>query len=193
MIPEGKIDPALQRIESLLAEQCAHPAGELERAKALRVDVTKASPKDYGVEEGTVAGIITSPPYLCMSDYSLGQRLSYYWLFPEQLMDEHSKEIGARRKRTQAEKALSAYLSDFASFARLASRVLRPGGFLATVLGAPVAVSFADANVLAKTDEILKEQGFSMLWSRWRPIHWHRNHGYARLKEERVAVFALGT
>ena len=182
----------VQRLYSSIERAGRDPEGELGRAKALRVDATKASPKDYGVEDGTVAGIITSPPYLCMSDYSLGQRLSYYWLFPEQLLDEHSKEIGARRKRTQAEKALGAYLSDFASFATLASKLLRPGGFLATVLGAPVALSFADANVLAKTDEILKEQGFSMVWSKWRPIHWHRNHGYARLKEERVAVFAVG-
>jgi hypothetical protein len=182
----------VQRLYSSIERAGRDPEAELGRAKALRVDVTKASPRDYGVEEGTVAGIITSPPYLCMSDYSLGQRLSYYWLFPEQLLDEHSKEIGARRKRNQAEKALSDYLSDFATFARLASKLLRPGGFLATVLGAPVALSFTDANVLAKTDESLEEQGFSMLWSKWRPIHWHRNHGYARLKEERVAVFALG-
>jgi len=69
---------------------------------------------------------------------------------------------------------------------------LRPGGFLATILGAPVAESFADADIFAKTDAILADQGFSMLWSKMRPIHWHRNHGYARLKEERIAVFALG-
>src|SRR5207249_3740461 len=99
----------------------------------------------------------------------------------------HKREIGARRKRTQAETALRAYLSDFERFALLASRLLRPGGFLAMVLGAPVAESFTDANILAKTDGLLKQQGFSMLWSKWRPIHWHRNHGYARLKDERVA------
>jgi hypothetical protein len=182
----------IQRLYSSIERAGRKPEEELKRAKVLRVDVTKASPKDYGVEEGSVAGIITSPPYLCMSDYSLGQRLSYYWLFPEQLLDEHSKEVGARRKRTQTENALRAYLDDFASFAVLASKLLRTGGFLATVLGAPVAEAFAAANVLAKTDEILKEQGFSILWSKWRPIHWHRNHGYARLKKERIAVYALG-
>jgi hypothetical protein len=30
-----------------------------------------------------------------------------------------------------------------------------------------------------------------MVWSTWRPINWHRNHGYARLKEERIAVYVL--
>jgi hypothetical protein len=181
----------VQRLYSSIERTGRKPEEEMMRAKALHVDVTKASAVDYGVEEGTVAGVITSPPYLCMSDYSLGQRLSYYWLFPEQLVEEHAKEIGARRKRFQSENALRTYLCDFTSFAAVASRLLRPGGFLATVLGAPVAKSFADVNILAKTDCILKEKGFTMLWSKLRPIHWHRNHGYARLKEERVAVFAL--
>ena len=182
----------LQRLYSSIERTGRKPEDELRRAKVFQVDVTKALPKDYGVEESSVAGIITSPPYLCMSDYSLGQRLSYYWLFPEQLMNEHSKEVGARRRRTQADSALRSYLSDYTSFALLASKVLRPGGFLATILGAPVAESFVDADIFAKTDAILKEQGFSMLWSKFRPIHWHRNHGYARLKEERIAVYVLG-
>ncbi|MBI4657257.1 MAG: HD domain-containing protein [Verrucomicrobia bacterium] len=182
----------VQRLYSSIERTGRNPEEELKRAKALRVDVTKASPKDYGVEEGTVAGVITSPPYLCMSDYSLGQRLSYYWLFPDQMLNEHSSEIGARRKRFQPQSVLRSYLSDFERFAELAIRLLRPGGFLATVLGAPVAESFTDANILAKIDDVLKQQGFSMLWSKWRPIHWHRNHGYARLKEERIAVYAIG-
>jgi hypothetical protein len=33
-------------------------------------------PKDYGVEPHSVVGVITSPPYLCVADYTLGQRLS---------------------------------------------------------------------------------------------------------------------
>lgn len=182
----------IQNLYSAIERAGRNAEEELKRAKALHIDVTKASPKDYGVEAGTVAGIITSPPYLCMSDYSLGQRLSYYWLFPEQLQEEHSKEVGARRRRNQTDNALRTYLADFTSFGLLASKLLRSGGFLATVLGAPVAESFADVKILAKTDAILKGQGFSMLWSKFRPIHWHRNHGYARLKEERIAVYALG-
>jgi SAM-dependent methyltransferase len=181
----------IQRLYSSFERAGRNPEEELKRAQALHVDVTKASPEDYGLEEGTVAGVITSPPYLCMSDYSLGQRLSYYWLFPEQMQDEHNREIGARRRRTQAQTALRSYLTDFERFAQLASRLLRPGGFLATVLGAPVAESFKDAEILAKTDGLLKQQGFSMIWSKWRPIHWHRNHGYARLKKERISVYVL--
>jgi hypothetical protein len=182
----------VQRLYSCIEREGRKPEEELKRAKVLHLDVTRALPQDYGVDEGTVAGIITSPPYLCMSDYSLGQRLSYYWLFPEQLADEHSREVGARRRRSQPDRALREYLADFSSFAVLASKLVRTGGFLATVLGAPVAASFLDVNILGKTDRILKENGFCMLWSKMRPIHWHRNHGYARLKEERVAVFSFG-
>ena len=37
-------------------------------------------------------------------------------------------------------------------------------------------------------DEIFYEEGFELFWDSKRPINWHRNHGYARLKEERISV-----
>ena len=180
----------LERLYSSIERTDRNPEEELNRARTLRVDVTQAQPKDYGVEPGSVAGIITSPPYLCMSDYSLGQRLSYYWLFPDQLADQHNREIGARRRRTQ-ETALQSYLDNMSQFATLASKVLRSGGFLATVLGAPVATAFKDADVLNKVTKIFHEKGFSSVWSTWRSIHWHRNHGYACLKEEQISVYSI--
>jgi hypothetical protein len=85
---------------------------------------------------------------------------------------------------------LREYLSDFQCFGELSAKLLRRGGFLAIVLGAPVAESFVDAKVLAEVDRVLGAEGFSMVWSTWRPIQWHRNHGYARLKKERIAVYA---
>jgi HD superfamily phosphohydrolase len=180
----------LRRLYSSIERAGRDPERELDRAKVLHVDVTKATPTDYGLEEGSVAGIITSPPYLCMSDYSLGQRLSYYWLFPDRMEHEHCQEIGARRKRFQAATALTSYLAGYERFAEVASKLLREGGFLATVLGAPVAESFAKVEILPKTDALIESKGFKLLWSKWRPINWHRNHGYERLKKERIAVYA---
>lgn len=52
----------VQGLYSYIERAGRNPEEELKRAKVLHVDVTKASPKDYGVKEGTVAGIITSPP-----------------------------------------------------------------------------------------------------------------------------------
>ena len=181
----------IERLYSHIERSGRDPRSELRRTSVLQLDVTQATPQDYQVDERTVAAVITSPPYLCMSDYSLGQRLSYHWLFPEQLEQDYEHEIGARRRRFKPTAALDAYLRGLGAFADLCSRLLRPGGFLATVLGAPVANSFAQADVLPKSDAIMKEKGFSAVWSRWRPIHWHRNHGYAHLNQERIAVYAL--
>jgi len=69
--------------------------------------------------------------------------------------------------------------------------LLRKSGFLCTVLGAPVAKAFESVKVFDEFEGILKKQGFSLVWSTFRPVQWHRNHGYAHLKEERVAVHIL--
>ena len=71
--------------------------------------------------------------------------------------------------------------------ASLASRLFRKGGFVATVLGHPVARDFNNANPSYHLDTALEANGFEMLWKTDRPIYWHCNHGYARLKKERVS------
>jgi hypothetical protein len=47
---------------------------------------------------------------------------------------------------------------------------------------------YRGANATAHLDKVLGANGFEPLWQVERPIHWHRNHGYARLKKERVSV-----
>jgi len=136
----------------------------------------------------SVAGIITSPPYLCMADYALGLRLSYQWIAPSALATDFENELGARRERGDPEAASTAYFQGMRSFARLAAKMLRPGGSLSVVLGEPKARSFASLHVFREFDKILAEEGFEPLWARDRQISWHRNHAYARLKSERISV-----
>jgi HD superfamily phosphohydrolase/DNA modification methylase len=167
------------------------PEKELARAKVLKLDARIAGPSDYGVEANSVSAIITSPPYLCMSDYTLGQRLSYYWLASNELENDFKMEIGSRRSRFSPQKAIAAYYLGLRQFAGKAATLLRRNGFLATVLGAPVAKAFNSMNVIDEVDAIWKEEGFELTWSQWRPISWHRNHGYQRLRQERVAVHVL--
>lgn len=167
------------------------PKEELCRAKVIQVDATSANPLDYGLQERLVAAIITSPPYLCMSDYTLGQRLSYYWIAPESLEIDYKREIGPRRMRFSPNKASEEYFSNLEKFAQKASKLLKPGGFLATVLGSPLARAFSSLDILGRIDAIWGNAGFELLWSQWRPIYWHRNHGYQRLKKERVSVYIL--
>jgi SAM-dependent methyltransferase len=190
----ARINRNLTSAEELYAylERDGRSPGEvLQNARVVQVDAANARAVDYGVEEGTVAGVITSPPYLCMADYTLGQRLSYYWLRPECLEDDFAKEIGARRLRARSGNALEAYLQSMGAFVQNMSRLLRPGGFLCTVLGAPTAKAFEEAEIVEAYDRLLADAGFDPIWDRERSIHWHRNYGYARLKKERISVHVL--
>lgn len=208
-LPKGKASPPFQkaaehfinRIRRNLEMTDRHyacyerderdPSQELQRVRCMRVDVRSAVPTDYGVQDGSAAAIITSPPYLCMADYSLGLRLSYPWIAPGVLEQDFACEIGSRRMRFSPEKAVESYFEDMGRFAKLAAGLLRRNGFLATVLASPVANSFKNLEIIMKIDESLAGEGFELLWHHWRPIHWHRNHGYERLKQERVAVHVL--
>lgn len=163
----------------------------LERMRVLRVDVADATPESYGLAPGSVDGIVTSPPYLCMTDYTLGQRLSYGW-FPDWDMEEDfGMELGARRLRGRRDalSVFNSYTSGMSHFAQLCHDAVRPGGVVAIVLGQPTADAFADIDVLAAVDDAFADCGLGLTWKGWRNIHWSRNHAFARLKQERVSVY----
>ena len=80
------------------------------------------------------------------------------------------------------------YFEALDSFASLAGRLVQKGGYVSVVLGHPHAKAYRDVSSTGRLDEALRAHGFELLWSTERPIHWHRNHGYARLKKERVSV-----
>jgi hypothetical protein len=188
-----KVRQALSRAERLygfIERQGLTAETELSRAIVKQVDVNSATPESYGLSEGQAGTIITSPPYLCMADYALGLRLSYGWLLPGLLKADFDREIGARRLRlkNKSDLVIREYCQALNSFANLARRVVRKGGFVAVVLGQPVARQYRDAEILTSLDEALKQNGFESLWHTDRAIHWHRNHGYARLKTERISV-----
>lgn len=188
-----KVQQALSRAEKLygfIGRQGLNPEEELRRASVRQVDIRSASASSYGLRGNEVGAIITSPPYLCMADYALGQRLSYAWLFPKRLNVDFGCEIGARRLRLRekSEAVIAQYYRDLESFGQMARSVVRDGGFVALVIGQPVANHYREAKVFETLDNALRTNGFDLLWQTNRPIHWHRNHGYARLKSERVSV-----
>ena len=179
----------LEKNYSLFEKNDLVASNELKNANVFQLDVTGTLPVVLGFENEKVAGIITSPPYLCMADYTLGQRLSYYWLFEEELAIDFKNEIGSRRSRINKERAHLDYLDKMRAFAKNSYNALKDKGFLATVIGAPLAVSYKEKNLLSALDDIFIEEGFEIFWETYRPISWHRNHGYARLKEERIVVY----
>ncbi|OWY71616.1 hypothetical protein B7486_08000 [cyanobacterium TDX16] len=178
----------LERMYIGLEKQERDPVDELTRARVVKVDSVHGLASDFGVKPGSVGGIITSPPYLCMADYTLGLRLSYAWLFPEDFNSDFKRELGTRRSRFRPAAAIEEYLSGMSRFAALAAKLVRKGGFVATVLGEPVSRNFANAGITKSIDRMLAEAGFDRIWQIRRRISWHRNHGYARLKWERIAV-----
>lgn len=181
-----------------LERQGRTAAEELARARVVQVDARFGVPEDYGVEPGSIAAIITSPPYLCMTDYTLGNRLSYYWLAPERMDIDLATEISPRRRRphtstdsARVDSIVTTYISDIAKFVQSAAVLLRAGGYLSIVLGTPVATAFEGRKVLDDVDAVLVDCGFQLIWHTWRSISWSRNHGYARLKQERLSVHQL--
>ena len=188
----AKLQQNLDQVERLfgsLERDERDPAVELSRVSVLRADATN---RDGGLNEiprKSVAAIVTSPPYLCMADYALGNRLSYYWLAPEAMLQDYMLELGARRQRFTPEAASLAYYKRMRDFGENAESLLIDGGHLAMVLGAPVAKAFQGEDVLSKVDMELEAVGLRLVWSAWRTISWHRNHGVQRLNSERVSVY----
>ena len=181
----------IERLYSVLERQGRKPERELARVSVRQVDVRTAVADSYGVAKGDVGAIVTSPPYLCMADYALGHRLSYEWLAPTMLQEDFRREIGARRLRLKdgrAEETMREYREQLDGFARLCGEVVRSTGFVAVVLGQPVAKRYKDAAVVDWFDGAMASAGFQRMWTKERTINWHRNHGYARLRKERVSV-----
>lgn len=82
--------------------------------------------------EGSVDLVVTSPPYLNVTDYTMSQRLSLGWLLRDYKSDR-KQEIGARWKRFRKQ-AGQEYVDQMkASFTKLA-RSIREGGYLCLVL-----------------------------------------------------------
>ncbi len=191
----SKIDKNLLSLESFYGQMsragCAKIKDELDRISIIHANSVDYDTYSNKISPGSVAGIITSPPYLCMADYTLGQRLSYYWIYPERLKDEHSTEIGTRRSRFSPDKAIDKYHNDMKSFAMASKKLLRRHGLVAFVMGAPQNSVIANRSTdwYANTESIFKASGFTLCYDAWRKIKWHRNHGFAKLNREKVYVF----
>ena len=185
-----KIQRNIQIIEKsyfIFEQQGKDVEQEFKRVKTARANITSANPSDYNIENNSVDAIITSPPYLCMVDYTYGNRLPYYWLFPERFEEDFKMEIGSRRSRFNSS-AKNTYLHGMRKFAQQSQKFLKKNGYLATIIGSPLAQKYAEMNIVDEVYSIFEEEGYELLWTNSRQIHWHRNHGLAKLKEERIAV-----
>ena len=76
--------------------------------------------------------VVTSPPYPNMTDYSLAQRLSYYWL-GEDPAEDLALEIGARRKRSRPD-PIGQYLEGMRCAIKVICDAIKPGGYACFVM-----------------------------------------------------------
>jgi hypothetical protein len=99
------------------------------RASVMRGDLTVGSP----VIENSIDLIVTSPPYVSVTDYTRSQRLSLPW-FKQEIDIAKLNEVGARWKRGR-KAAIQDYLSEMdLCFDNLTSP-LKSGKFLCVVIG----------------------------------------------------------
>lgn len=131
--------------------------------------------------------VITSPPYLGMVDYALGQRLPYYWLFPSRLTADVSVEIGTRRNRNRAN-ALAEYLDAMSSLVKAIDKNLVAEGHVGLVIGNSTARAFSDADVAEAVVDRFAEGGFEVVWQASRRVSAHRIHNLHRLTQEQIIV-----
>lgn len=180
----------VERLYASIEASDRHPKKALSRAKVIQHDATDINIEGYGITENSIRGIITSPPYLCMADYTLGQRLSYYWLNPDGLQEDFAREIAPRRRRFSPTKVAEEYFSKMEQFFINSNKLLIQDGYLCIVLGEPSAKSFSESEVFKKINDLAVKTNFTEVWSTWRPINWHRNQGYQKLRKEKILIFS---
>lgn len=106
---------------------------------------------------GSIDAIVTSPPYLNMTDYVRSQRLTFLWFKTWQFDASRAAEIGARYKRSR-KRNLDDFFSEMSAVATEMARVTRIGGSCALVAGE----SPNHPRWLERYSQMLEEVGFSL-------------------------------
>ncbi len=114
--------------------------------------------QDMGeIEDQSVDLIVTSPPYLSVTDYMKSQRLSLWWSrYSVEALREI--EIGARFKRTRT-KAFDDYLEGMTKSISNMARVLKSDHYLCLVIG-ETEVQRKSHQLIDRLRNIVLEQGF---------------------------------
>ena len=131
------------------------PVSELNgRVRIVTTDVLKGS---IGPDDCADL-IVTSPPYLSVTDYIRSQRLSLWWLRAS-VEDLRKDEIGARFKRNR-QNAIDDYMAEMTWCVGSMARVLKVGGYMCLVVGESDAqrVRF---QIVDKLRQLIIEQGFT--------------------------------
>lgn len=142
------------------------------------------------INDNTIDFIITSPPYLCVTDYINSLRLTNLFFPVDNIHTCIESEIGARRTRKRNPEALiSQFHLDLNIVFTHVHRVLKKSCFLCVVLGQGSGRVTANTNTVNNlSKELVENIGFSFVCSKDRRI------GYKRIriggvKKESILVF----
>lgn len=86
------------------------------------------------IEDNSVDLVVTSPPYLSVTDYNKSFRLTTLWFGPNNWEEIARSEIGARFKRSRRS-SFEDYMNDTSRYMTELHRVLQLGKYLCLVLG----------------------------------------------------------
>lgn len=126
--------------------------------------------------------VVTSPPYLNMTDYISSQRLSNLW-FNSNAENLRCKEIGARYRRFNKNKALHDYLQSMENCFSAIARVLKPNKFCCVIIGE----SPRHEPFLSKFEAICENLGFEMCDSLSRRVTQKRSLSPS-LEQEKILI-----
>lgn len=145
------------------------------------------------INDVTIDLIVTSPPYVNVTDYTTGNRLSYYWHGLKDFNKSKEEEIGARWKRGR-KNALDDYITDMWTCFKQFKRVLKKRGYLCLILGETSSIR-KKINVIFKLIDILSNELNFVLLSKniERNIYAKRIRASRGVNKEHIYIFRKGT
>ncbi len=136
------------------------------------------------VNTASVSLVLTSPPYFGVHDYAKSQRLSMEWLGYD-IAQIRDQEIGARSKRARRS-AANDYLEEMTEVFGAAHRVLKPGGWLAMIVGESEIKS--REGIVSRLQQSIEKMGFSHTFDKKRQIGKERAQA-PKVQTEQVLVW----
>jgi hypothetical protein len=122
------IEMFIERLEKAVTVVDGLSLGPLPQATISRCDARHLELRNESVDL-----VVTSPPYLGMIDYTLSNRLTYFW-FDWPLEEDRLYEIGARFRRRRRN-IVEEYLEEMRASLQEIHRCLRVGSYFAIVIG----------------------------------------------------------
>jgi len=138
------------------------------------------------IDDHSVDLVITSPPYLNVTDYNKSFRLTSLWFGPDNWQEIAQSEIGARFKRSR-KSSFDDYINDTSKYMTELYRVLRAGKYLCLVLGE----SSSHPAYIEKLLNLSQGLGFGKIHSIERRISIQRRL-FPRLATEEVIILVKG-